>query len=382
MIYILSYFSKKYVDLDYKNIGNAILSKTYEMEVGEYQFNDGVITGNNKYYSSDDFNINGTGLINKDKYGNVKFYIDVDGKCIYKNSVDSVKIVDSKCKGFEKLIVDIIKNNNMVSFTSLDENLSYKLSDSDNFAGEWINEKYNGNLTLSKYYEGTNYIWFKDKNGNISDVIEFSIECLNANGAVYNKDVFYCSGSVVKLDSISWIVVSDNNDEITLMKKNSLEDNMAHCDSSISENCYYVDEEDKVTYKWSNSYINKYLNNNYINLLSNETQSNLVSIEICDEFDNMTCNEESCGGLKKDEIKKYDYTCNNYTSSKIRILSYNEYNKLFNKLKENTLIKGQYLLINSYVEGKTSMVDSNYEVYIMEDILSFNKVRPVITLKK
>ena len=105
-------------------------------------------------------------------------------------------------------------------------------------------------------------------------------------------------------------------------------------------------------------------------------------MEICDEFDNMSCNNESCGGLKKEEILKYEFSCDNYTYSQVRLLSYNEYNKLFNKLKENSLIKGQYLLINSYVLDKVSLVDSNYEVYIMEDILSFNKIRPVITLKK
>lgn len=382
MIYILSYFSGKFVDLDYKNVGTAILSKAYEMETGEYQFKDGVISNGKKVYSSDDFNIVGNGVINKDKYGNVKFYIDSDGKCIYKNSLSGVKLVNSKCKGFEKLIVDIIKNNNTVSFSSLDDNLSYKISEDDNFVGEWINDKHSGNITLNKYSEGTNYIWFKDKNGNISDVMEFSIDCLNADGAGYNKDVFYCSGSVIKLDSMSWIVVSDNSNEITLMKKNSLEGKMSHCDSFISDNCYYVDENNKVPYKWSNSYINKYLNNEFLEELSQYTKYNLVNMEICDEFDNMTCNNESCGGLKKEEINKYGFSCNNYTYSQVRLLSYNEYNKLFNKLKENTLIKGQYLLINSYVLDKASLVDSNYEVYIMEDILSFNKIKPVITLKK
>ena len=352
------------------------------MEVGDYQFNDGVISNGIKYYSSDDFNIKGNGLINKDKYGNIKFFIDTDGKCIYKNSVGNVKLMNSKCKGFEKLAVDVIKNNNTVSFSSLDDNLSYKISDSDNFVGEWIHEEHSGNITLSKYNDGTNYIWFKDKNGNLSDVIEFNIDCLNSDGAVYNKSVFYCSGSIVKLDSMSWIVVSDNNSEITLMKKTSLEDKIAHCDSFVSDNCYYVDDNNKVSYKWSNSYINKYLNNNFIEKLSESTKFNLVNTEICDEFNNMSCNDESCGGLKREEINKYGYTCNNYTYSQVRLLSYSEYSKLFNKLKENTLIRGQYLLINSYVEDKASLVDSNYEVYIMEDILEFNKIRPVITLKK
>lgn len=382
MTCIISYFNKKYIDLDYKTIGNAILSKSYEMEEGDYQFKDGVISSQKKIYSSDDFNIKGTGLINKDKYGNVKFYIDTEGKCIYKNSVDSVKFMNSKCQGFEELIVDVIKNNNVISFSSLDDNLSYKISENDNFIGEWIYGDYSGNITLKKYNEGKNYIWFKDSKGNISDVIEFNIDCLNSNGAVYNKDVFYCSGSVIKLDSISWIVVSDNSSEITLMKKAALEDKMAHCDSFVSDNCYYVDENNKVSYKWSNSFVNKYLNNNFINNLSESTKFNLVNTEICDEFDNMSCNEESCGGLKKEEINKYGYTCNNYTYSQVRLLSYNEYNKLFNKLKENTLIRGQYLLINSYIKDKASLVDSNYQVYIMEDILSFNKIRPVITLKK
>ena len=168
-------------------------------------------------------------------------------------------------------------------------------------------DDYTGNITLNKYSQGKNYIWFKNKNGVISDVIEFNIDCLNSNGASYNKEVFYCSGAIVKIDSLDWIVVSDNSSEITLMKKTALSDKMSHCTSFKGDNCYYIDENDYVSYKWSNSYVNTYLNDYFINELSAFTKHNLQAVEICDEFDNMSCNEESCGGLKKEEINKYGY---------------------------------------------------------------------------
>ena len=382
MIYVFSYFNKKYSEVDYINVGKAILSQSYGMKEGTYNFNDGVISMGKTLYENDKFDISGEGVIDKDKYGNIKFYINSNGHCIYKNSLDNVKYMDSECQRFENLVVDIIKNNNNVSFSSLDDNLSYKISDKDDFIGEWISEDYTGNITLNKYSQGKNYIWFKNKNGVISDVIEFNIDCLNSNGANYNKEVFYCSGAIVKIDSLDWIVVSDNSSEITLMKKTALSDKMSHCTAFKSNSCYYIDENDYVSYKWSNSYVNMYLNDYFINELSASTKYNLQATEICDEFDNMSCNEESCGGLKKEEINKYGYTCDNYTYSLVRLLSYKEYNKLFVALNENSLIRGNYLLINSFSNNKASIVDSNYEVFIEEDILSLNKIRPVITLKK
>ena len=117
MIYVFSYFNKKYNELDYINIGKAILSESYGMKEGTYNFNDGVISKDKIIYESDKFNISGKGVIDKDKYGNVKFYINSNGHCIYKNSVDSVKYMDSECQGFENLIVDIIKNNNNYNYS-------------------------------------------------------------------------------------------------------------------------------------------------------------------------------------------------------------------------------------------------------------------------
>ena len=45
-------------------------------------------------------------------------------------------------------------------------------------------------------------------------------------------------------------------------------------------------------------------------------------------------------------------------------------------------IKGTYLMINSLNKDKASIVDLDYSVFINEDLLNQNKIRPVITLKK
>lgn len=380
MIVIFSMYSKCFDDVTYTNGGKALLSKLYELKEGSYEYKDGEVTGNDVIVYDDDFYFDGEGKIEIDKYGNIKFYIDTNGFCVYKNSEGDVKQMKSKCNGFDTVEVDVIKNNNKISFKSNIDNLEYKLSMNDDYKGEWIKKEYNGNLTINSYNEGDNYIWFKDREGNISETINFKVDCLNTENTKYNSDVFYCSGSVVSIDNMEWIVISDNSEEISLMKKDSLNDMFAHCFSQVSDSCYYID--DKVySYKWSNSYVNSYLNNTFIDELSNETKDNLVTKYICDEYDNDEC-DGNCGGYSKEVINHNNWKCSDYTSSKIRIISFDEYNHIYKKIGEDKKINGTYLMINSLAKDKASIVDLDYSVFINEDLLNENKIRPVITLKK
>ena len=186
MIVIFSMYSKRFDDVTYTNGGKALLSKLYELEEGSYEYKDGEVTGNDVIVYDDDFYFDGEGKIEIDKYGNIKFYIDTNGFCVYKNSEGDVKQTKSKCNGFDTVEVDVIKNNNKISFKSNIDNLEYKLSMNDDYKGEWIKKEYNGNLTINSYNEGDNYIWFKDREGNISETINFKVDCLNTENSKFH----------------------------------------------------------------------------------------------------------------------------------------------------------------------------------------------------
>lgn len=380
MIVVFSLYFKRYDEVYYTNRGNALLAKLYLFKEGTYKYENGNVTGNNVILYDDDFYIDGTGEIDIDKYGNIKFYIETDDFCVYKNSMSDVKLMKSKCHKFDTLDVEIIKNNNRISFKSNVDNLEYKISTKDDFLGEWIKKDYNGNLIISNYSEGNNYIWFKDRDGNISDVVKFKVDCLNTENAKYNSDIFYCSGSVVIIDDMEWIVISDKVDEISLMKRYALDEELAHCFNQESDSCYYM-EDTIYSYKWSNSYVNSYLNNTFIEELSDETKNKLVSKYICDEFTSENC-DGNCGGYSKEVINHNNWKCSDYTSSKIRIISFDEYNYIYKRIGEDKKIKGTYLMINSLNKDMATLVDLDYSVFINENLLNANKIRPVITLKK
>ena len=345
MYIVISYFTKKSNDIDLVNSGKSLLTQLYKLDSGDYLYRNGLVSNGDKIYFDDKFFIHGSGKINIDKYGNVKFYINTGDGCVYKTSMGNVKYLSSECNDFVNIKIGVIKNNNKVSFTSLFDNLSYKISSNDDFIGEWITDEYNGNITISRYNEGDNYIWFKDDEGNISEAIKFNMSCLDSNGENYNNEIFYCSGSVVKIDNMEWVVIKDEASQVTLMKKTALENKMSHCSSEFSKYCYYSDDVE-VSYKWSNSVVNDYLNSVFINELSNDTKEKLVTQYICDDYTNSSCNEQSCGAYKKEFINNKGWICKNYTSSDISVLSFDEYNYIFSKIGENKLIKGTYLMMN------------------------------------
>lgn len=381
MYYVISFFIKKYEVIELTNQSKHLLEYLYTLDEGDYLFNDGTLESSNKVYVSDEFFFNGNGKINIDKYGNVKFYINTKNKCINKTSEGNIELLDSVCNSFEEFNVKMIRNNSKISFTSIKGDLEYKISENDDYSGEWINQEYKDNLILNTYNQGTNYIWFKDTKGNISEVLKFSVECLETENTKYNSDIFYCSGSKIIIDNIDWIVIRDEKNKITLMTDKPLEDRLPHCLKEKSEYCYVTDNS-KLVYKWSNSYINYYLNSVFINELSKDIKDKLKTEYICDEYDNITCNNEGCGGYSKSIINTNKWNCTNYTSSKIRLLSFNEYNYIYSRILDNESIVGEYWLINSFNKEKGSIVDQKYEVYVLEQLTNEVDVRPVITISK
>ena len=380
MMSIAIFFMIRINNIQRLNKAKDLLSYLYTLEYNDYSYIDGKVYKDN-YLLNDKMFFEGNGDINIDKYGNVRFLINQENKCFYKTYLGSIKITNNKCENFNNINVSLVKNNSKISFILNNNNLSYKLSNKDDFKGEWKSKEYKDNLVLNSYNEGFNYIWFKDKDGNISDVIEFNVDCLSTSKTDYKSSVFYCSGSKVYLDNIEWVVLEDKNDSIKLMKYLPLDNKLSQCFDIKSEYCYYT-KEVKMPHKWSNSYINYYLNNVFINELSTETKNKLITEYICDEYDNLSCDNEMCGGYSKEEINYYNWKCTNYTPSKIKIISYDEYNRIYSKLDKKDVINGNYWAINSYTNDKGSSVQYNYEFYILEDYTKKLDVKPIITIKK
>ena len=225
-------------------------------------------------------------------------------------------------------------------------------------------------MILNLYEEGEYFIWFIDKEGRLTDPIKFNIKCLLSEYTLYNKDMLYCTNSILLINNENWIVIKDEKKEITLMKLDSLDFKLNH--TNEGEN-----------YRWSTSLINEYLNTTYINTLNEDIKNNLKEIEICDnESGTSGCdNNDGCGGYKKEIIDKYKWTCNNYTKSKIRLISYDEYIMVYDSIDDKTLLYDHYWMINSYKQNSKALaVTNNGEIYVDEDTTSKLEIKPVITL--
>lgn len=370
MVGILIFFIFRYDRIHLLNKGKDLLNYLYNLDNGLYKYKYGILDNNGNIIETNYF-IDGTGEIEKDKYGNVRLYIESKEYCIYKTYLGKINVIKDKCNDFKDLEVRLNKNNTIISFDFNNKVSSYMISNNDDFNGKW-NDISNNNLILKYYNNGKKYIWFRDNEGNISNVISFDIECLNTSKSNYDKDIFYCNGSTVYINSSEWIVLSNNEKEITLMKYLPLSEKLSHCSSNDSTFC---SESNK--YKWSNSYINYYLNNDYINSFKDY---DLVSYDICDDIDNKSCDGEYCGGYTREEIESNKWSCSIYTKSKIRIINYYEFSVFANKYSDMSLFKGSYWM--SDISNDKGYSVSNTDVYIYEDYNNKLDIRPIITIKK
>ena len=369
MIVILLYFYRRYNSSELlMNGAKDLLKDLYTLKEGKYELKNGALYNYNNEKINDKFYLEATGIIYIDKYFNVKFNLNSNNNCINKTSLGNIKIEKNSCSDFKEINVNIIKNNSNVSFES-DESLEYMISNKDDFKGIWKKQEDNKNIIIKSYNEGINYIWFKDKNGNLSKTYSFKIDCLNTSNAKYNSNIFYCSGSTVILDEIKWVVIKDNNSSIELMKFLPLDQKFEFNDNQSE-------------FKWSTSQINNYLNNEFINELSISTVNKLLTNEICDDYYNIYCDGEVCGGRSREEIEMNNYICSTYTNSKVKIISYNEYNYVFSKSNNKNVLNGNYWSINSFELGKGTSIQYNSDYYILENITNKLDVRPVIIVNK
>ncbi len=381
MISLLIFFIFRYDKIHLLNRSRDLLSYLYTLDSGEYKFKSGVIYKDNNIINTN-YYFDGKGDIKIDKYENVSFMIESSDYCVSKTALGNIKVDKNKCGEFVNIEASVTKNNNIVSFNVNKNDLNYMISNKDDFSGVWKHLDYKDNIIIKSFDEDKHYIWFKDSDGNVSDVYSYNVECFLSDKGEYTEDKYYCDGSIVSIDGINYIVLSDNEKEITLMKQNSIDIKLNHCTDSVSEYCYY-DGESINKYKWSNSYINYYLNNEYVKTLNKDIISKLKEEVICDDFiENGCLNDEGCGGYTKDNIVNSKYTCNTYSKSKVRIMSYNEYVSIYGKLKNKSILKGNYWLISLGENGKGSSVQYDYNVYVLEEFTSKLDVKPVITILK
>ncbi|NLC47931.1 MAG: hypothetical protein GX758_01040 [Tenericutes bacterium] len=382
-IVIIFFFIMNYKKIELNSKAKELISYVSSSQVGKYTYKVGVLYNETGNIIKSDIFINGIGTIEKDKYNNIKLLIETDQYCISKTSLKEVKIYKNKCKSFNDIEVSYIKNNVKVSFSLNKKDLEYKISNKDDFKGTWVHQNYNENLIINFFEEGEKYIWFKDKEGNISNTISLLIDCFYSDNSTYNSEILYCSGSIVTINDISYIVISDSEKEITVLNYISLDDKASHCLNEKSDFCYYKNEKEFKEYKWSNSYINYYLNNIYIDKLG-DIVNNIKEVYICDdEAGSKGCDsDDGCGGYQRELIEKNKWDCSEYTTSKIRLISYFEYNKVYANVDNKNIIAGNYWTINSSKTKKGSSIKYNGDFYILEDLTKKLEIRPVITLIK
>lgn len=381
MLLILLFFIFRYNYIHLLNKSRELLEYLYTLDIGEYKYKSGAIYTETEILSTD-YYFEGNGNIKVDDYKNVSFIIQSGDYCVSKTQLGEIKIEKKECHDFVTIEAQVNKNNNIISFIVNEKNLEYLISNSNDLNGKWVKPEYTDNIIIKSFDEDKHYIWFKDKDGNLSKSYSYSVECFFANKGEYDKNKYYCDGSIVSIDDINYIVLDDNMKDITIMKQNSLDVKLSHCLDNVSDYCYYT-TDGVSNYKWSKSYINYYLNNIYIKTLNDNIQSKLKEIPICDDFITSGClNDEGCGGFTKNEINFNNWSCNNYSKSKIRILSYNEYVNIFEKIKNKTVLIGNYWLINSGVDNRGSSVQFNYNVYIKEEYTTKLDIKPVFTISK
>lgn len=370
LVSVVLFFTKNIRDVKLKNKTSEIINYVLKLDSGTYTYKKGVLYDNKNNIVTTDYYLNAEGTFTKDIYGNVSLEINTDNRCVYKLPLGKLK-VKSECKKPNNIKIGMSRNNSTITFIFNTRISSYLISKEDDLKGKWVplNSK---RLVLNMYEKGKYYIWFTDEKGNLSKKTEFDIDCLLSENAEYDSNILYCISSTVKLDNNNWIVVEDSNKEITLMRLEALDNKMSH--SIINSTGEY---------KWSTSLINKYLNNEYINTLDKDIVNGLKEVSICDNKSNTTgCDaDDGCGGYKKETIDKYKWNCEEYTKSKVRLISFDEYSMLYDDLKNKEIIRGNYWTINAGKESKTGVsILYDGSVYTNEVDNAVLDVHPVITI--
>lgn len=267
---------------------------------------------------------------------------------------------------------------------------SYTYNNSNKIPDKWYkaNSKKEFKKTLKIITPGTYYIWVRDLNLNVSKYKTIVLNCSKGN---FNKidDTIYCPYSKISLLGYSWHVLSDEKGYLTLFMDSNQLLKMNHCDNLItSEHCYYLNEKEYDSYSWDKSIINKYLNTQFLSSISS-----LINIEetlVCSDRSGQSgCFEDDgCAGYLNTEINDYGFVCHSqFISSKIRLLTYIEYNDILNDLEneEKTIIYGNekfWTMIGWNKPLYAGSIDIDGKFRVDQNTTDKLDVRPVITIKK
>lgn len=240
---------------------------------------------------------------------------------------------------------------------------------------------------LNVLSQGEYYVWVKDKNGNVSKSAYFNSFCKSGTFNTITKEV-YCPYSKVQIYGYNWHVLEDKNGYIKLFMDYGQLTKMNHCDTlPTTEYCYYVDNKNFDSYSWDKSIINRYLNQEFIKKLDGVT---LKEESVCsDRSGQKGCyDSDGCGGYLAQDINSEGYFCENqFTSSKVRLLTISEYNRILNDIegKDTSWLTGdsRFWTMNAWRQPIYAGSINEKGVFIVDE-KSTNSldVRPVIVVKK
>ena len=248
------------------------------------------------------------------------------------------------------------------------------------------NEKNNGilNIKIPIYSKLT-----KDENIGVNIVATYNsgnmavgaleIKDLTQDNCTDNnfcKDNAYAVGDKIKFGGYNWHIIKNEESSITLLLDSNEIANRSH---TAAGDTYY---------KWSNSYINSYLNGDFYNTLITAGVDELDiltnKIGVCDDASGSGGNP---GVLSTDT----DLLCNSeYVYSNIRLMSSSEFKSIEAYLNDNSIDKsflyssdiGKWALINAKSDSNSIIqINSNGEEET-DTYSSLVNVRPIIVIAK
>ncbi len=387
-IFVIAFFTFKILldkvhENNLKKDLNVLISSVNNYETGVYKYESRNLINNEVTINS--FDIEGKGEVFKDEYG-VYALLENDKFCAYKTAQEEIISFKGSCNDikFEKENIKYTQNGAKVTLEL--NGFLYKITADKKLPTTW--EKSEKNTVIANLpYAGEFYIWTKNKTGVIMDPINVKIECTSGEYSDISNTLIYCVGAKINYKDYSWHVLSDENGYVKLLLDAKELENMSHCSKANSEYCYYKSDIIYEAYKWSKSEINKYLNSEFI---KNLDETILKEEQICDdESGKKGCQDnDGCAGYLKEDIELYNYKCNNYTKSKVRLLTFMEYEKLIKNVTDKSWIYGSkigdYALMNGYSGHgyNITKIDSLGQYYLDEFSSSLLGVRAVITVKK
>ncbi len=384
--FTLKFLYNKILENDTKNSLEEIINLISFYENGEY------ILKNNILYDKNGNKIktkmmNGTSQLIKTDYGiNAKF--QHNKICTYK-TIGNPKILVYKrlCKNLNIKQEELEYNQNNAQITLKGNFSYYAVTKTDKIPESWAGYD-KKELIITLPFHGEFYLWTKTSYGILSDPIKVKVDCLLKDADEISKSIIYCTGSKINLGGYSWHVISDKNGELKLLLDSSQLDLMSHCEKGIDDKyCYFKDNVLFKSYKWSISKINKYLNEYFLEKVSDY---NLKEYEICDQTSGVKgCKGgDGCAGYLKEQMESGNYKCKKYASSKVRLLTFDEYNFIIKNTEDYKWLYGskigEFWLMNGYYENGFSAFKINVfgQCYLDENTSSLLEVRPVITIYK